>query len=69
MDEKQNRSQQRIQPTAHLTAWEFREFAANERQIVATLKERSQAQGKISFWGYGSYSILSGALFHGSEIA
>ncbi len=40
-----------------------REFAANERQILATLKERSQAQGKNIILGATGALIFFPALF------
>lgn len=40
-----------------------REFAANERQIVATLKERSQAQGKNIILGATGAILFFPALF------
>lgn len=40
-----------------------REFAANERQILATLKERTQAQGKNIILGATGALIFFPALF------
>lgn len=40
-----------------------REFAANERQILATLKERSQAQGKNMILGTAGVLLVPPALF------
>ncbi|MGE6785891.1 hypothetical protein ACQKGL_25545 [Ensifer adhaerens] len=40
-----------------------REFAANERQILATLKERSQAQGKNIILGATGVILFFPALF------
>ncbi|MCV9910498.1 hypothetical protein OIV19_23435 [Brucella sp. HL-2] len=40
-----------------------REFAANERQILATLKERSQAQGKNIILGATGAILFFPALF------
>lgn len=44
-----------------------REYAANERQIMATLKERSQAQGKNIVLGVAGVFFLP-SLFYGPEI-